>query len=242
VAVAGSDNIFDELPDDDELAFLFLEEKAREKLDEKMSRADDQSPFSQFYLSYMNEVIAAAHELNIDECSRWGCPRWSPSSFDTRKLCEISLLIAKYKMQIGIRNARRARRYSVHLDAITKQKVKFHLDQLKELAGKLELPIAKREAILGKILALEMEMARERTRFEVIAAFFLESATVVGEVGERLEPWRKWVDSIANITNLFGIAKEKDVHNPSLPLPEERKRLEPPKQQLPGPIDDDIPF
>ncbi len=108
---------------------------------------------------------------------------------------------------------------------------------------------SKREAILGKILALEMELARERTRFEVIAALVLEAATVAGEAGERLEPLWKWINPI---TNLFGLAKEKDVHNPSLPSPEERKQIEPPKRQRPAPPladspppladDDEIPF
>jgi hypothetical protein len=143
---------------------------------------------------------------------------------------------------VRIRHSRRAKRYSVALDTATKQKIKHHLDQLKEITGSLELSTAKRESVLGKILALEMELARERTRFEVIAALILESATVAGQAGEKLEPWRKWIDSIAN---LFGLAKDRDVHNPSLPSPEERKQIEPPKRQLPAPrndTDDDIPF
>jgi hypothetical protein len=124
---------------------------------------------------------------------------------------------------------------------VTKQKIRHHLAQLKELTGKLEISTAKREAIYARILALEMEMERERTRLEVVAALVLETATVAGEVGEKLEPWRKWVDSIAN---LFGLAKDKDSQHPSLPAPEDRKRLDPPKRQLPSPTPDDseIPF
>lgn len=129
-------------------------------------------------------------------------------------------------MQIRIRHSRRAKRYSVALDDATKQKIRHHLTQLKELADKLEISTAKREAILDRILALEIEMERERTRFDVVASFILEVSTVAGEVGDKLEPWRKWIDSIAG---LLGRAKEKDAQNPGLPPPEERKKIEPPK-------------
>jgi hypothetical protein len=52
---------------------------------------------------------------------------------------------------------------------------------------------------------------------------------------------------------LIGTAKESDTANPSLPSPEERKQIEPPKRQLPAPdgntdldrntdLNNDIPF
>jgi hypothetical protein len=63
-----------------------------------------------------------------------------------------------------------------------------------------------------------------------------------------LEPARKWIDSISR---LLGRAKEaEETANPSLPAPEERKRIEPPRRHESGrkapsiadELDDEIPF
>lgn len=235
-----SDDDYFDLPEDPELAFLKLEKDARAVLDKRLDAADEQSPFYEYYQDYINSTLAAARGLQLDYFEFWTTPTNRNEIYDTYR--SFSLEVAKYTMQIRIRHSRRAKRYSVALDSATKQKIRHHLAQLKELSDKLELSSAKREAIRSKILALEMEMERERTRFDVVASFLLEAATVAGEIGEKLEPWRKWVDSIAG---LLGRAKEKDSHL-SLPHPEEHRKIEPPKRQLPSPknesSDDDIPF
>lgn len=235
-----NDGEFYDLPEDPDLAFVKLENEFREAADKQLEVAENNGQYDTIWQNYVNCTIAAARELGITYFEQWETPRVGRNFYEAYR--SFSLAVAQYTMQVRIRHSRRAKRYSVALDTATKQKIKLHLEQLKELALSLELSTAKRDSILGKILALEMELARERTRFEVIAALFLESATVVGQAGEKLEPWRKWIDLIAN---LFGLAKDKDVHNPSLPSPEERKQIEPPKRQLPAPdIDtvDDIPF
>jgi hypothetical protein len=242
VATLIRDEDFYDLPEDPDLAFLQLEKEFRALADKQLETADNNSSYDTIWQTYMNSTLAAARELGITYFERWERPPLGRDLYENYR--SFSLAASQYTTQVRIRHSRRAKRYSVALDAATKQKIKHHLDQLKEIAGSLELSLVKRESILGKILALEMEMARERTRFEVIAALVLESATVVGQAGEKLEPWRKWIGSI---TNLFGLAKDKDVHNPSLPSPEERKQIEPPKRQLPAPpsvndVDDDVPF
>lgn len=234
------DDYFD-LPEDAELAFIQLEKKFRAQLDERLDKADNDSPVFQYYQEYINSTLAAAKGLHIDYLSKFETPVSDSQIYDEYRA--FSLAVQEFTMQIRIRHSRRAKRYSVALDSAAKEKIKHHLTQLKELTEKLEISTAKRESILAKIAALEEELQRERTRFEVVAAFILECATVAGEAGEKLEPWRKWIDSIAN---LIGVAKGKDSQNPALPAPEERKKIEPPKRQLPPPRDDrldsDIPF
>jgi hypothetical protein len=108
------------------------------------------------------------------------------------------------------------------------------LAQLKGLTNKLEVPQRKREAIINKIIALEHELERERTRFEIVGALIVDAASIAGDVGEKLEPWRKWVDSIARVV---GFAKDEEVSNPALPGPREQRKIEPPKQLVSSPID-----
>lgn len=243
------DDDYIDLPEDEELAFLQIEKECRALLDKRIDEGSEISPFLEYYQEYINSTLAGARGLQIDYFSKWETPAFKTGSknlstirdqvYDTYRA--FSLAVAEYTMQVRIRHSRRAKRYSVAIDSATKSKIRHHLTQLKELTEKLEIPIAKREAIYAKIVALEMEMERARTRFEVIAALVLETASVVGQAGEKLEPWRKWIDSIAS---LFGHAKDKDTQHSSLPSPEDRKRLDPPKRELPSPPPDDseIPF
>jgi len=129
------------------------------------------------------------------------------------------------------------------MERVIKEKIAHHLEQLKQLLDELDISREKRESIFSKIVALEEELHRERTRFEVVADFVLGCATVAGKAGEKLESWRRIVDSVAN---LIGVAKGKESNPPSLPPPELPKKIEPPKRQLPSPegdrAGDDIPF
>ena len=79
-------------------------------------------------------------------------------------------------------------------------------------------------------------------------AFILETTDTAGEVTRRLEPLRKYIESI---TRLLKAAKEdEDKTSPGLPPPDERKGIEAPRKQLAAPntkekpqdLDDEIPF
>ena len=151
-------------------------------------------------------------------------------------------------VQIQIAHGRRVRGYSVRLDPSTKSKIRHYLEKIREIVDRLEVPLPKKEALSARITALSDEVDRDRTRFDAYAGLALEMATTGGEVAQRLNPVRKFLDSIAG---LLGYAKQAEDARPSLPAPHERKRLTPPrKERLPAPepprqpdlLDDDIPF
>jgi hypothetical protein len=61
----------------------------------------------------------------------------------------------------------------------------------------------------------------------VVAAFWIEACEAFGDGVEKLEPLRKWVDSIGN---LLGKAKNEESNGTRrLPSPETQKQIEPPK-------------
>ena len=136
----------------------------------------------------------------------------------------------------------------MRLDASTKSKIRHYLEKIREIVDRLEVPLPKKEALTAKITALTDEVDRDRTRLDAYAGLALEMAATGGEVAHRLNPARKFLDSIAG---LLGYAKQAEDARPSLPAPHERKRLTPPrKERLPAPepprqpdlLDDDIPF
>jgi hypothetical protein len=158
-------------------------------------------------------------------------------------------------MQIRIRNAPRIRKNSVGLDGNTKTKIHHHITQIRSAIEAAELPNDKRDALYSKLNNFAVEVDKARTGLEAGMAFYIAICDGIGQGFKKLEPARRWIDSIAA---LLGRAKEvEDSLRPSLPSPTERKQLEPPRLKLPSPqqelqerqqrlpiteLDDDIPF
>jgi hypothetical protein len=149
--------------------------------------------------------------------------------------------VDRLRTRVQIRNSRRDRAYSVRFDAATKQKVRHLLNQIKEIVDEVELDDRKKEALYSKINALANEVDRDRTHIQAFGALVVEMAGIVGEAANRMEPARKFLDSIARV---FGVAKSHEDANLQLPLHHEPKKIEPPHKRLPAPKtdDDDIPF
>jgi len=227
---------FDELldlPEDRELAFFQIARMQRKIFDDIRNFESNPQRLNDAKIDYINNIVTAADALGIDDLCNFVVPQ--PHVNADQEFRKLDLKLQQFTLRIRIVHSRRAKSYSVALDDGTKAKIKHHLDQLKEVVAKLEISEQKRDAIIRKIFALEEEIQRSRTRFEVFAALILESATVAGEAGERLEPWRKWIDSISR---LLGIAKDKDQDPPSLPSPPEKKQLPSPKD--PGGDQEDL--
>jgi hypothetical protein len=230
------DDPFD-LPEDHYLAFLQIERELRGRLQIRLDSAEDNSPWFEWYQDYANGVLGAAQGLDIEELSHLMVPADRNNYHDEYR--KIVLAVDKLTIQVKIAYSRQNKRFSVALDAAAKTKIRHHLMQLKEFIDKLDVSQRKREAIISKIIALEEELERARTKFEVVGALVLDVASIAGEAGDRLEPWRKWLDPIARI---MGLAKDGEPTTPALPASSERKKIAPPKTPSPPPIDDDIPF
>jgi hypothetical protein len=77
-------------------------------------------------------------------------------------------------------------------------------------------------------------------------AIYIAVCDGIGQGFQKLEPVRKWIDSIGS---LLGRAKEvEDILRPALPRPQDRKQLEAPARRLVSPepkggdLDDELPF
>jgi len=57
----------------------------------------------------------------------------------------------------------------------------------------------KRESLLNCLNALQAEVDKNRSRYEVLGAFVIEMSGVLGDAAERLTPVRKLVDSVAGL-------------------------------------------
>ncbi|MCP9232635.1 hypothetical protein NMG46_20610 [Mesorhizobium sp. LMG 17147] len=240
-----SESIYDDLPEDHEEAFIYLERKFRSQLDTSL-RDNDQSNYDAYCKrKYMSAVIAAAKSLDIPGIKEYTSPYNDKGVWDAFEGFETDVM--NLTIQIEINHARRRKKYSVGLSGGAKQKIRHYIEQIRTAVEESNLPQDKRDVIFKKLSELTLEVDRDRTRFEIVADVVRGVARVSGDVErEGAEPWWRWVRLI------FGEiddAKEKEPQT-SLPKPEERKRLEPPRKQLPSPndetfrreLDDEIPF
>lgn len=238
-------SIYDNLPDDHEKAFVYLEQQFRAQLDESL-RDNEQSGFDAYSKrKYMSAVIAAAKSLGIPGIANYTAPYDDRGVWDAFEGFETDVM--NLTIQIEINHARRRKTYSVAFDSAGKQKIRHYIEQIRTAVEQSDLAQNKRDAIFKKLSELTLEIDRDRTRFEVVADTIRGVARLSGDVErEGAEPWWKWVKLI------FGEIDEAKDREPktTLQAPEERKQLDPPRKQLPSPpekknsieIDDEIPF
>src|ERR1700730_2654735 len=230
--MSDDDLLFGDLPEDPELAFLRLEAHFKEEGENKLARANEGERTDVYCIHYISKVLACITALGIEnEFSMKSVA--SVGDVDYSTYLNFSNQVEHYKTKLQIRHARRRNEYSVALDTPTKMKLRRLLTQIKETIDKLDVSPSKKEALFAKVAALESEIDRGRTRFDALAALWVEVCEKVGEGIEKLEPLRKLIDSVGR---LIGAAKkEEETHR--LPAPKPPKQIAPPKES-----DDDIPF
>jgi hypothetical protein len=235
-----------QLPEDPELAFVEFERIMRARLYEAEEEASRQQfgDADSYRLEYINKVLAAAKEYGIEALVEWHVPSVGSRIFEEYR--QFASDVDHFTTQLRIRHAPKSRGNSVGLNGNTKRKIHHHIDQIRSVIDQAELPDAKRESLYEKLGRFALEVDKPRTDLDAGMAVYMAICDGIGQGLTKLEPARRWVDSIAG---LLGRAKEvEDSSRPTLPLPPVRKRLEPPRDRVPTPpqkgrdLDDDIPF
>ncbi len=166
-------------------------------------------------------MLAARSALNLEILTNWSVP--SSNTDVIGAFNAFTSEVDNFTMQVKITNARRRKLYSVALNAKTKEEIRDYLNKIRSVIDVLEVSDRKREALYKKLSALQEELDRSRTRFEVVAAFILESSDIAEEAGAKLKFIREWMDSISR---LMGRADGEEKAQQHLPRQEETKRIE----------------
>lgn len=236
-----SDDLYDNLPDDHELAFAELEGHFRHKLESDMAGSDQGDEVAFMMLQYINQVVAAAKALGIEAVAAYEVPANENQIWDYHK--QFSTDVMNIVIQIRINHSRRRRKFSVKLSGEDKRKIHHYIEQIRLLVEQSDCTQEKKDSLFKKLSELILEIDRDRTRFEMIVDSIMSVARLSGEIErEGAEPWWKWIKPILGVVDE---AKEEE-KKMSLPAPEDRKKLEPPRKQITAPksnnLDDDIPF
>jgi hypothetical protein len=188
-----------------------------------------------YYLEYINKVLAAARAFKIDGLKGWELPSVDGNCWQAYRgfVHDVDFCTT----QIRINQAGRNRSNSVGLDGNTKAKIHSYVQKIRIVLDKAELPELKRDLLFRKLDAFVVEVDKARTSLQSVASVYLTVCTVIGEGFNKLEPVRRFINSIATL-----IGNAKDVEDSLRALPLSTKPLDPPRKQLPAPNDEDIPF
>jgi hypothetical protein len=233
--------IYDNLPDEPELAFLYLEDIYYNELKQREHdwQGEEGAP-SDYYTDYISKVLAARTELGLDILPGWKRP--TIVDFHYGFYQDFRSDVLHYRTSIQIRFGRRNKTYSVRLDLKAKTTIRHYTAKIRQLVQESDLPDKKKKRLLDKLAAFENEVDRDRTRLEAFGAALVELAGFVGEAKERAD-FQRLTDGIAKI--LWG---SKEEERRELPRTPDRKQIEPPEKAAPKAgslaedLDDDIPF
>lgn len=224
-------SLYDDLPTDKEAAFLRLEEVYRERCEEACFRNSERSALA--WADYMAQVVAAVEELQLTEEFQAEVPSFETVSYES--YVEFAKNVTHYCTRLRIRTSRRASGFSIKFDEIAKIKLRHLIEQIRETVGKLEVDERKRNALFGKLSALELEVDRDRIRIEVYGDLVVTAAGFAGEAGKKLEPIKKLLDSVATV-----LSEARATAGELFQLPSPPKRLED-KTARPKPIENTLP-
>lgn len=225
-----------------EMAFVLLEAKYRQKLNDNLSSSDSSASFDAYVIEYMHHTQAAARALGLDILEAWTVPSHNDHSlYNFYK--DFTSAVDQFKVHVQIDYARSFLRYSVSLDIDEKDKLRNYVAEIKKVIDASSLSTKKRERLYDLINAFLAEVDRDRAPWDRFADVVIGVAHLGAEAAQELEPVRKLLNSIAR---LLGRAKEFEDSTPRLPTPPEPRRIPGPPKQLNGPArygdSEGIPF
>jgi hypothetical protein len=237
------------LPEDPEEAFIELEGIVRSRFQSDWDALPGDESVIPILRKYLNAVLPAVRHYGIELTSEWSPPLRPESEqrgFYATFMDEVDFCISELRLRI----ATRIRRHSVVLDEATKIKLRHLLNELLGTVDKLEIPVAKKDRLRSRILALQEEIERERTRFETVGTLFIEACGYGGEGAKGFEPVVRLVERIGAAVGLA-----KNTADAKLPPPPKRIESKPAPDKgknrasrsgggkgFDRPLDDEIPF
>lgn len=233
---------YEDLPEDNQLAFLMLVAEYRNEYELLLDSSADRS--WQHQSVYMNKVIAAAQKLKISDVGDHDGINYINDDFSDYFI-SFSNTLERTLVAIKIEKGRQIRQMSTSIALEDKVKIRAHIDKIRELVENSDAGIDKKEKLYGILNGLTNEIDRDRTRFEYLGDLARGLASLASEIGHDhvLLLWER----CQKIGAIIDRSKESEK---LLSSPEERKQIEAPRKALfkskgdtPNQDpDDDIPF
>lgn len=200
---------FQDLPEEDNDAFIDLEKKARRKF---LSIPDNLRNYNE-YMSYMNEISALAHH--------YGIPDIYADSEPNDVVIEYNVFMRRVEyriVQIRAQNAKIIARNSVTISGSSRLLIQHYLEQLKKEVLISNLSEKRKKALLDKIAEFEAELTKKRFNLALAMSVVALVATSANDFSEAASKVWGLAQSIAEV-----IGQEKE---------QEEQRLLPSREPL----------
>ena len=220
---------FGDLPDDPEMAFAALYERAQSDLhvisrDNQMSGWDKERQF-------VNTLIAGDDVYKLGILFDYKNPPVEDADFGPffKGFCQkVEVETIKIKMKSARRNRTGAETIII-LDFESRKAIHTLIDAIREKLNEIVLPENKRDALFKKLNAFAAEVDQNRTRTEAFYAFSLDTFRAINKVGGELKPFQQAIDRVADIID--SASKMFD----ALPPGDDQKKIEGPAKRLSPP-------
>lgn len=246
---------YETAPDDDVEAFVYLVQKAKQRLADHIRNANPQDDheydltITEAQYSFVNVVVAVAKAHDIEQIATMPIP--VARDFDVYCYRQFAADLEHYLMQMIAGNALRMRRDSFRLKDDVKARIRTHLQVIKEQIHAAGLSDARRDALLKRLTEFETALDKERINTAAIARFVFEMLSVtVGVAALSDSPTLQKL--LMNVMQAGAEAKADEDEHRRLPPMEPMKALAPPRQEpvrrkpdresFSADLDDEIPF
>lgn len=232
-------NPYEELSEDDHVAFLQIEKEFRGQMDIMLEERN--GDWDHITAEYMNKTLAAASALNIDALDGFSV-NTRDADEHRENVGDFIRAVDSIIVQMRIMNSRARNSMTVGLTEAQKTKIHRLIEKIRAEVEGSSTPEGKKDKLFDILNNLAKEVSKNRTRYERFADLARSLAGLSGDVErEGARPWWPWFEKIMGLIN---DAKEAE---PQLPKPPDIKRIDPPRRELPKPsggrdLDDEIPF
>ncbi len=195
-----SNEDWNNLPEDPDLKFVEIDRICRRNLTGMINEQTDGYLDEMVPLQYITTLANAAIELGIPDVEY-------PHDEDqpTRKISSFMLAVSGAVTRIRLRTSGRAAPYSVRLGIGTKARIQLKIQQLRATIEEAHMPESKREALLGKLDELAVELDQTRLSFartmKILAAISVGVCAGTSFLADAPQ-------AITTITRLIGADKE----------------------------------
>ena len=232
---------YEELADDNHVAFLQLEREFRREMDELGEMPNTNWAYAT--ADYMNKTLAAAEALEITALAAFSVNTRDPDEH-LENFSDFLRAVDNVIIQMRIANARTRNAMSVGLSEAEKAKIHHFIEKIRAEIEGSTAPETKKEKLFDILAKLAQEVSKARTRYERFADLARSLAGLSGDIErEGARPWWPWFEKI------MGVIDDAKEAEPQLPKPPEIKKIEPPRKELPKPnegygsnSDDELPF
>ncbi|MDO9418871.1 hypothetical protein [Pararhizobium sp.] len=215
---------FDELPEDNEYAFLIYSRKLRSDV---VHFDNDGDPTAESIRLYRSRLVQAAEVFDLSGHMRdVVVDVVAPNSFAEAR-AYLSAVDGLYDLKM-LRESRK--KYSEIFDSVEirteyKEQIRTLIGKIKGKIDVANIEAEKRDSLFAKLNAFLGELDQERTKLSALTAAFVQISGAVGESAEKLEPA---VALFERIMKAIGLGSKEMRGLPK--TAEEQRRLPPPEQ------------